>query len=111
MCNAAPARGAGLAPKAQFTTSLGQRPRIDGTKKTPALKARFTCATSLIIIRATRGIEARFQRLFLWESGFLGRCPRLIMKSRLLALNRCATETQRAYESPPLMPAQPKNAE
>jgi len=30
----------------------------------------------LIIIRATRGIAARFQ-------GWLGRCPRLIMKSRL----------------------------
>jgi hypothetical protein len=80
-------------------------------KKLRALKARFTCGTSLIIIRVTRGIEARFQRLFLWESGFPGALPQADYEIAPLALNRCASEAHGANQPPPLMPAQPKNAE
>jgi hypothetical protein len=50
-----------LAPKAQFATSLGQRPRNSNRRVTQALKARFNPALD----RTREGSESRFQR---WPS-------------------------------------------
>jgi hypothetical protein len=53
-----------------FTDSLGQRPRICGAPKAPALKARFTSGDSpsgiFGIEEPSVEFESRFQRSIIW---------------------------------------------
>jgi len=109
---------------ATFTDSLGQRPRICGAPKAPALKARFTSGNSpsgmFGIEEPSVEFESRFQRSIIWAISISwGRWPRLQMRQRLWRYRETTnprlvlrfSEANGANQSPPLKPAQPKNAE
>jgi hypothetical protein len=110
---------------ATFTDSLGQRPRICGAPKASALKARFTSGDSPTgifgIEEPSVEFESRFQRSIIWAiSNSLGRCPQAANETapfgaterpRIRGWFLRFSEAHGANQSPPLMPAQPKNTE
>jgi len=100
------------APKAQSPRALGQRPRF-WKPESKSSESAIHASTGPIIIRASRGIEARFQRLFPWESNSLGAMPpQATDEIAPLALGRTAPQArQKQFQSPPLKPTQRKNAE